>query len=119
MANKSVSKNSIANLVSRIWSMISVFLFIPMYISILGEEAYGLVSFFATIQFVMNLLGLGLSSTLRREFATGNNDDKNKVYKYKLLRSVELIYSLIAISIIMVCFLVQILFQKNGSTYLH
>lgn len=92
--------NSVANLVSKIWSIVSVYIFVPIYIRILGEETYGLVAFFATLQTALNLLGIGLSSTLRREFATELENN----YKYKLLRSVELIYVLIAIVICAICF---------------
>lgn len=95
-------RNTMANLSSRLWGIVSVYLFIPLYIRYFGEEAYGLVSFFATLQATMNLLGLGLSGTLRREFATGNNDNENKSYKYKLLRGTELIYGGIAILIVII-----------------
>jgi len=105
MIDNSVAKNSTANLITRMWGIVSIYLFIPLYIRFLGEEAYGLVSFFATLQATMNLLGLGLSGTLRREFATGNNDDKNRIYKYRMLKSVEIVYSLIALFIALITFL--------------
>lgn len=110
MLDKEITKNSIANFISRIWAIVSVYIFIPLYIGVLGEEAYGLVSFFSTLQATMNLLGLGLSSTLRREFATGENDEMNRIYKYKLLKSTEMVYGIIAI--------VMILFTFLGSYYL-
>ena len=65
--------NTIANMASKIWSMVSIYIFVPLYIKYLGEEAYGLISFFTTMQMALNLLGLGLSSTLRREFALNIN----------------------------------------------
>lgn len=84
--------NSIANIGSRLWSMFATLIFLPLYLLYLGEEAYGLVTLYATLQVAMNLLGLGLSSTLRREFSVGENIDDNKNYKRKLLTSVELVY---------------------------
>lgn len=95
--------NTVANLIARVWSLVSIYIFIPMYIDILGETAYGLVSFFATLQTALNLLGLGLSNTLRREFAAGENNQDNAIRKYKLLRSVELIYIVLGIVIILIC----------------
>ena len=85
-------KNILANLISRIWSLLSIFLFIPLYIHFLGIELFGLVSFFATLQGVLFLLDAGLSVTLRREFAFGEESPGNKIRKYKLLRSIEFCY---------------------------
>ena len=96
--------NTISNIVSKLWSTISIYLFVPLYIRYLGETAYGLVSFFATLQAAMSLLGLGLSNTLRREFAVGDGQElKNGTRKYKLLRSTELIYFGLAIIIFAIC----------------
>lgn len=103
MINNSLTKNSVANMISRIWSMISIYLFVPIYIKFLGEETYGLVSFFATLQLAMNLLEMGLSSTLKREFAAVESDN-NKNRKYKLLRSVETLNLIIASIIFLLCY---------------
>lgn len=92
-----------ANMVSRIWSMVSIYLFVPLYIKFLGDESYGLVSFFATLQLTMNLLEVGLSSTLKREFAAVENKNSES-RKYKLLRSVEAINVVIAFIIFFICF---------------
>lgn len=104
MQGKSTIVNTCANLLSRAWTMVANFVFVPLYIGLLGEEAYGLVTFFATMQTVLNLLGMGLSKTLRREFATDETSGKTPLYKYKMLRSVESVYLLIAVLIIVLCF---------------
>ena len=96
--------NITANFMIRLWSAISNFIFVPLYIKFLGEEAFGLVTFFSTLQTIMNLLGMGLSKTLRREFASIGNTDKLLIEKYKLLRSVEFVYGCIALLIIFLCF---------------
>ena len=83
--------------------MVSSFLFVPVYISLLGEEAYGLVTFFTTLQTVLNLLGLGLSKTLRREFAADESSGKDACYKYRALRSIEFIYGIISVFIVVLC----------------
>jgi len=97
-------KNIIANLTSKVWSLISIFLFIPLYIHFLGIELYGIVSFFATMQSVLLLLDVGLSVTLRREFSFGKNSPENQIRKYKLLRSIEFCYLLIFIATVLVTF---------------
>lgn len=96
--------NTISNIIARLWSMVAIYLFIPFYISILGESAYGLVSFFATLHSALSILGLGLSNTLRREYALGNQSEENRQRKYNLLRSVEVIYLGIGILIFLLCF---------------
>lgn len=95
--------NTLSNIIAKLWGMVSIFIFVPLYIRFLGESAYGLVSFFSILQSTLNLLGLGLSNTLRREFAIGDANDANKERKYKLLRSVENIYFLIGLIIIAIC----------------
>lgn len=95
--------NTFSNILTKLWSMVSVYIFIPLYIKILGETAYGLVSFFATLQTTMNLLGLGLANTLSREFAVGKDTDENNAKKYKLLRSIEMIYFVLGALIIALC----------------
>lgn len=98
-----MKNNMISNIAAKIWSMVSVYLFIPLYIGVLGETSYGLVSFFATLQTALGLLGLGLSNTLRREFAVDEDSDNNSIRKYKLLRSIEFVYYIIGLVIICIC----------------
>jgi len=97
-------KNIFSNFVGRVWSLISVFIFIPLYIHFLGIELYGLVSFFATMQSLLFLLDAGLSATLRREFSAGEQSIENKRNKYKLLRSIEFCYLIICLCIVSITF---------------
>lgn len=99
-----VKINTLANLLNRTWTTLANFLFVPIYLKYLGEEAYGLVTFFTTLQVVLNLLGLGLSKTLRREFSLFEKDDSVIVYKYKIFRSVEFIFFIIAGLIVSICY---------------
>lgn len=95
-------RNILANILGKFWSLISLYVFIPLYIHFLGIEVYGLISFFAIMQTVLGLLDGGLSSTLRREFSSGNYDYNNRLRKYKLLRSIEFCYTIIVSIIIIV-----------------
>lgn len=105
-----LGKNTISNVATKLWSIVAIYLFIPFYINILGEESYGLVSFFATLQNALQLLGLGLANTLRREFAVSEFDENAKKDKYLKLRGIENIYLVICIFIM---FIVHF-----GSTYI-
>jgi hypothetical protein len=69
---KSLSKfklNTLANYAGRFWLNLLSFLLVPVYLHYLGVEAYGLIgAFYAVISFI-NLLDLGLSTTVSREVA--------------------------------------------------
>ena len=78
-------KNAVSNIIAKLWTMIATYLFVPFYINILGEESYGIVSFFATLQMAINILGLGLANTLRREFAVNTGDKEKDNYRKKKL----------------------------------
>ena len=100
---KKFGQNTVSNILTKLWSMVSIYVFIPLYIKFLGETSYGLVSVFATLQSALNILGMGLANTLRREFALGAESVENNNRKNKLLRSVELIYFGIGLVIICLC----------------
>lgn len=99
-----IGRNAIFNILSKLWSMVSIFLFVPFYVKFLGVESYGIVSFFATMQMTINLVGFGLSNTLKREFAVSEDNEKES-RKFKLLRSVEIIYWVISIVVAVICML--------------
>jgi O-antigen/teichoic acid export membrane protein len=63
-------QNVIANYAGKAWSGLMALAFIPLYIGFMGIEAYGLVGFYITLQAVLALLDLGLSTTLNRELAS-------------------------------------------------
>jgi len=98
--NKNVTINIFANFLGKIITMLSTYLFLPIYLKYLGGELYGVVSFYATLQSAMLILGMGLTSTLRKEFAVEGDSER----KYKLLRAVEYIYFLVMFIIIGICF---------------
>jgi O-antigen/teichoic acid export membrane protein len=98
-------KNILANFVGRFWSLLSVFIFIPFYIHFLGIELFGLVSFFATIQTLLFLLDAGLTAAIRREFSSGEPNREVRQHKFKLLRSTEFYYVIIALLIAGLIFL--------------
>lgn len=101
----SIRTNIVFNLITKFWSLIAIYIFVPFYIQILGEELYGIVSFFSTMQSAVVLLGIGLENTLKREFAVKSGDDEyDKIHRTKLIRSVEFIYAVIGICVAIICF---------------
>ena len=94
-----VRKNIIANLIGSGWVALVSIAFIPLYIHFMGVEAYGLVGFYLTLQALFVVLDMGLTATVSRELArlsaTNNMQDMRN-----LVRTLELIYWVIAVSIV-------------------
>lgn len=80
-------KNIIANFIGRLWSILSNFLFIPLYIHYLGFESYSVISFTLVIAGLMAVLDAGLSATLSREFSRIDNGGIDKIRIFKTLES--------------------------------
>ncbi|RKT01340.1 oligosaccharide flippase family protein [Chryseobacterium defluvii] len=90
-------KNIIANFFGRFWSILSTFLFIPLYIKYLGFENYSIISFTIVIAGFMAILDSGLTSTLSREFARTDHDLSHKKRVFFSLESIYLIITLLVI----------------------
>ncbi|MFM2267130.1 MAG: hypothetical protein RL757_571 [Bacteroidota bacterium] len=65
-----LSKNVVVNYIATFWNMVANFLFIPFYISFLNPDAFGVISYAATLQAFLMLSDLGISATLKRELAS-------------------------------------------------
>jgi O-antigen/teichoic acid export membrane protein len=85
-----VRRNAIANFLGQGWVALMGFAFIPIYIRLLGLEAYGLIGIFALLQTWLSLLDFGLTPAIGREMARylGGGHDAQSIRD--LLRSVEL-----------------------------
>jgi O-antigen/teichoic acid export membrane protein len=93
-----IAKNVIANFLGKIWTIASVFLFVPLYIKMLGIESYAIVNFYSVILTLLFFADAGLSATLNREMAITND------YKYlgNLLYTIERVYLIICVIIILI-----------------
>lgn len=88
-------RNVAANVAGRVWSIVSVYLFLPVFLRLLGTEAYGIVGFFMALQGVVIVADLGLTATMSREMARlGGPDQQGE--RRDLARSLELVYGGIA-----------------------
>ena len=70
--------------------------FVPLYVDALGAEAYGLIGVFTILQAGMTLLDFGLTPTLTREMARLRAGARTAISIRDLLRSLEMIYALLA-----------------------
>lgn len=94
--------NIIANYVSKIWSFVSIYIFIPIYINLLGIENYGVIAFYSTLSAFMVVADGGLTATLSREFA--GKGFKDHQYAATLLHTFERAYIIILLIVICVIF---------------
>lgn len=106
-------KNIFANFIGRFWSILSNFLFIPLYINYLGFESYSVISFTLVIAGLMAVLDGGLTATLSREFSRMDNTLEQKIQIYKTLETSYFIISGVSI--------LAIFFSSNyiASNWLH
>ncbi len=88
----SVRLNTAANLSARVWTAGVHLAFVPLYVSYLGIEAYGLIGVFTSLLALFALLDLGLSTTLNRELARISADAGAATKARDLLRTLEAIY---------------------------
>lgn len=61
--------NVVANFIGQVWTALIGVLFLPVYVRLLGMEAYGLIGVYISLQALLFVLDLGLSATLNRELA--------------------------------------------------
>lgn len=102
-------KNVISNYIGRFWGIISVFVFIPFYIKILGIEAYAVINFYSVILTIMYFADAGLSATLNREIARTDN----KFYLGTMLHTIERLYFYICLLIVLFISLFSGLIANN------
>lgn len=97
-----MTKNIVANIVGKFWSLISNFLFIPLYIGILGTENYSIIAFSLIVVSLVTILDLGLSATISREMARSDVSDAER---YRALKAFEKVY----VAIILGCAVVGLI----------
>ncbi len=73
----SIRKDIAANYIGAAVAALAPILAIPWYISILGTEYWGLISFISVLQGVLGLLNVGLGQSLIREFSRLAVDPEN------------------------------------------
>ncbi len=106
-------KNILANYIGQIYVMaISVFI-MPLYLQYMGAEAYGLVGFFVLMQFWLNLLDAGFAPTLGRQVAEARGNYEKFEAFFKLLRSIEIIFFILSVIIILVIFITSFWISTN------
>ena len=95
-----VRLNTITNYVGQSYTIAVAIIITPFYLQYLGAEAYGLVGFFMLMQNWLNLLDMGLSTTLGRQVAYARGQVNGFEKFHNLLRSFELIFLVLTLVIV-------------------
>jgi len=87
----------LANIGGRLWSAALSIIAVPIFVQVLGAEAFGLIGLFATLQALFAILDLGLSATVNREIAQNIALGKPDIESKNLLRTLEIPYWMLAV----------------------
>jgi O-antigen/teichoic acid export membrane protein len=90
--------NIVANFGGSLVAGLLGLVFVPVYVRLMGIEPYGLVGFFLTMQAVLVLLDVGMSTTLTVEFARLSAIGATAARMRRLLRTFEYIYWSVAVA---------------------
>ena len=88
--------NVLASFLGQGWAALLQLAIIPVYIKLIGIEAYGLIGFYTVLQATVQVFDLGLGQTITREFARRAAFPDNMYDARDLLRTVGLVYWAIA-----------------------
>lgn len=74
-------------------------LLVPVYLHYLGIEAYGLIGFFVSLQAILGVMDMGLSTTMNREMAR-TMISREKIQEARtLVRTMEIVYAFVGVFI--------------------
>lgn len=88
----SLKHNVFANFIGKGWETVVNLLVIPLYLNLMGAEAYGLIGVYAALVGFFLVLDMGLSATLNRQLAhlsimSGKNQEA-----HDLVKTLEYVY---------------------------
>ena len=95
----SVPGNFMVNLAARVWAAVLQLLFVPVYIRLLGPEAYGLIGLYGSLVVALGFLDQAVSPALIREFARMSGDPARTRDMRDLLRTLEVITAAVGVAI--------------------
>lgn len=98
--NNQIKKNMIANFLGRGVSILSIYIFVPFYVNILGAENYGMIGFYTVMQGVFSFANFGLVATLSRELARFSARGQSIYEMRNLVRTLEILFWLISLAVI-------------------
>ena len=94
----SLKRNLIANYVAQFYVMGVGVVMAPVYLSYMGQEAYGLIGFFTVMGAWFQLLDIGLTPTLVRETARFRGGAIGVNALRSMLRALELFFGVVSVA---------------------
>ncbi|HKO59212.1 MAG TPA: oligosaccharide flippase family protein, partial [Thermoanaerobaculia bacterium] len=91
--------NFLANLAGTGWAALLQLVFTPVYVRLLGPEAYGLIGFLVLLQAVLQVFDLGITPTVSRYVAQASVRPESAGDARDLVRTLELAYWAMAVVI--------------------
>lgn len=85
-----LKRNFLANLLSSGWIALLTLVTTPVQVNLLGVEAYAIIAVIATLQLMIGVFDLGLSSTLTRQIAVDHSPGRHR--SASLVRTAITIY---------------------------
>lgn len=106
-------KTILANYIGQAWVSLMGIAFLPIFIKYLGMESYGLIGVFALVQSWLALLDMGMAPTLNREMARYKAGAYDADSIKDLLRSLEIIFLIVASLVVVVIFSCSAMLASN------
>jgi O-antigen/teichoic acid export membrane protein len=107
-----VQRNVVANLIGQGLAAVVPLVLVPIYIRLLGIEAYGLIGVFATLQGVIALFDMGMSVALNREIARlFRSPERGSIPE--IIRTFEFVYWLVGAVVLLIVWLVAPLIAEH------
>jgi len=94
---KEIKRNIAANFAGSVWANLLNIAAVPIYLSFLGIEAYGLVGFYLALQMMLAYLDFGLGPATVRETARLAAVEGSAQRQRDLVRTLEYIYWALAL----------------------
>ncbi len=95
----SIRFSILSNFFAQIWTGVVQLLFVPVYINMLGNDSYGLISLYPSLLSIFTALDLGFGPTLSRELAKYSTDSTTQKTAANLTYTLEIIFWVIGLGI--------------------
>lgn len=107
--------NIIFNYISRVFTALAGFIFVPFYIKLLGPEGYSIIAYSLIVVSILVVLDFGLSSAIAREMARGDITDSDRYRAFCVIEKIYLgLFALVAaIGLVMSEFIARIVIGQT------
>ena len=94
-------KNLLANIIGKLWNLLSIIIFTPFYIKFLDFDSYSIISFSVLLYSIITLLNAGMSASFSRELARKDVDLNEKIKTFDTLKTTYLFLVLTIIILVL------------------